>query len=156
MLGTLSRPIYFVNHTDPSVAEGRIWLAPHSAFETPRGWSRHECETLAEVDALQKRLTEQERRDYEREGIRAQLTFAERDRQVRDSLYQRMISSSTSAYERDFIEAWLKLRDDRKRKIYAAKLEAINMVLYSHNYDIPVGRKDNEESVNIDRINVKS
>ena len=153
-LSTLSRPVYFVNHKDPNYAEGHVILAPYSDFQTPEGWSRHECEDLGQVDELQKRLTEQEKRKAERDIFREEAVFGAMRQRVRDDLYAKLVSGETSEYEKEFIREYLKLRDEKRGK-YRDFFGRRSVILYAREYDIPTGRKDNEEKANLDRLEIK-
>lgn len=95
-----------------------------------RGWEWREAGTLAEVDRLQKRLVDQE-------NVRANhmaYTVGDRSRAIKDAvadnLRQRMCSSSTSAFERDFIGLYLKLREDKRDK-YRDRLTEHNWYLWA-------------------------
>lgn len=110
--GSLDPVIYFEN------SSGYVILAPIQIGEgsalarkiyeeryRPQGWEWREAGAngLHEVDALQKRLVDQE---LQRNTAMADKSSYERDivrRQVADSLRQRMISAGTSEFERDFI-----------------------------------------------------
>lgn len=95
-------------------------------------WEWRETDgTLAGVDVLQKRLVEQERRRTEtmleghsllREASRAA---------VRDSLYARLVSSQTSAFEKEAIRYWLDAREEKHRDKYAREMENHNWFLWA-------------------------
>lgn len=150
-LGTLEPVIYFVNHTDPRRPEGYVVLAPFSSFQTPEGHSREEAHTLAEVDVLQKRLIEQEQRTIESEYFYNEALVATQRQEIRDRLYARMVSSSTSEYEKEFIQLYLQLREDRRAKYRQTFLER-TMYLRAREMDTPKDRRADEERVNTDRI----
>lgn len=99
-----------------------------------QGWMLKEAGTLAEVDDLQKRLVEQERRKLEYAAARDEAVSAHLWRQTGDSLRQRMMSSSTTAYEREFIELYLQLREDKREKHRQRFLET-EMYLWAREYD---------------------
>lgn len=124
-LGTLDPIVYFEN------SEGAIVLPPETAtaryfYEGHRGGSGRtyrelgfewrEAGTLAEIDALQKRLVEQERREAERnaevDDARSRMIWEK----VGASLRARMVSSSTSEYEKEFIRLYLELREERRAR----------------------------------------
>lgn len=87
--------------------------------------------TLSSVDALQKDLEDQERRnDKQMLAAHGFMRDAVRSR-VADNLRQRMCSAATSEYEREFIAAYLKLREDPKRDKYRQALEHRNYYLYA-------------------------
>ena len=124
-LGTLDPVIYFDN------ARGEIVLPPttsdaryfYEGFRDAtgktyrdRGFEYREAETLAEIDALQRRLVERDRRDNERKLQYDEAARGEAWRRIGDSLRARMVSSSTSAYEREFIELYLRLREGKRTR----------------------------------------
>lgn len=133
--------------------DGRIFLAPYSEFATPPGCDREYADTLYKVHELEKRLVDQEREQWEKEALTEAAIMGRRIDEVRDRLYQRMCSSSTDQYEKDFIREWLKLRDEKKRNKYAAFLGHRNAYLHALHYDTPKDRRVDEEKVNTDRIN---
>jgi len=150
-LGTLEPVIYFVNHTDPRRPEGYVVLAPYSSFATPPGHSREEARTLAEVDKLQSRLIEQEMRATEADWLYNETLTAGKRKAVEDSLRTRMVSSATTPYEREFIELYLQLRDEKRAK-YQQRFMERTMFLHARENDTPRGRGVDEETVNLDRI----
>lgn len=124
-LGSLSGPVYFEN------SKGEIVLPPSEAdarhfYEgvrdatgqtyRDRGFEYRKCETLGEVDALQRRLVEQDRRANERHAQMDESRRAGAWQRIGDSLRARMVSSSTSAFEREFIELYLRLREEKRAK----------------------------------------
>lgn len=124
-LGTLDPVIYFEN------SNGEIVLPPNSSearyfYEGFRqasgktyrelGFEWREAETLAEVDALQRRLVEQDRRANERNAERDERSRSASWQRIGDSLRARMVSSSTSPYEREFIALYLQLREEKRAR----------------------------------------
>lgn len=95
-------------------------------------WQWRETDgTLSGVDALQKRLVDQEQR---RDGamLESHMMVRERFRKsVADSLYSRMTSAATSEFEKEFIRLYLDLRDDKKRDKYRTQLEHRNHFLWA-------------------------
>lgn len=150
-LGTLEPVVYFRNHRDPAHPEGFLMLAPYSEFPTPRGYSRETAETLSEVDRLQKILLEQEQRQWEAEAIYDEVVMGQRQRAVVDRLRTRMVSGATSPYERDFIEAYLALREDKREK-YRQRWMERTAYLHAREYDTPKGRAVDDEGFRVDRI----
>lgn len=151
-LGTLSPVIFFVNHRDPAHEPGYILLAPHSDFATPEGYSREYADTLSAVDRLQSRLQEQEARLWQQEADASLAVGAERREAIADSLRQRMCSSSTSAYEREFIRLYLQLREEKRQKHQQRFLER-NAFLYAREFDLG-DRKSDTEEVRLDKLTV--
>jgi hypothetical protein len=140
-----------VNHQDPAHREGYLMLAPYTACPTPRGWSREEACTLRDVYKLQARIQEQEVEDWKREGARDIDLLRQKFELTRDRMLTRMASSSTSAYDRDFMRAYLQLQEAKLAK-HEARFECRNAYLWSLEMDAPKGRRDDEESFNVDRI----
>ncbi len=144
--GTLSSPIYFER------SDGQIDLPVYEAghpelarkiFESARykyhpteKWEwREDCHSLADVSQLNDRLVEQEvRRNEAMYGAHLQLREMVRSR-VASSLRQKMVSSSTSPYEREFIQLYMELRDQKQRDKYGQELMNRNYYLTSLEYD---------------------
>jgi hypothetical protein len=114
--GNIEPVIYFVNHRDPAHPPGYLMLAPYSDFPTPEGYERCGADTLREVDRLQARLIEQERRQWESELERDEAQFQAKSDEVRDRLYARMTSISTPEFEKEFIRLYLSLRIDKRER----------------------------------------
>ena len=150
-LGTLAPCIYFVNHQDPAHREGYLILAPYSSMPTPNGYSREEATTLRECYRLQQRLQEQEAEDWKRESSHDIELLRARFRQTRDRMIQRMASSSTTAFDRDFMAAYLQLQEQKLEK-HERNFECRDAYLRSLEFDTPRGRRDDEESFKVDRI----
>lgn len=134
-LGSLDPVVYFQN------SRGEIVLPPDSTlaryfYEGARdsngktyrdlGFEWREAGTLAEVDDLQRRLVEQDRRSNEAGAERDEALRGESWRRVGDRLRARMVSSSTSTYEREFIGLYLRLRDEKRAKHRQRWLERVS------------------------------
>ena len=151
-LGTLEPVVYFVNHKDPAHPDGFIMLAPYTSYPTPEGYSRHEADTLAEVDKLQKQLMYQEATANERDYLYDQWLTGGKYQEVGDRLYARMTSSATSEYEKDFIKAYLQVIRPEKREIARQRWLERQCYLSARENDIPKGRRADEEAFKVDRI----
>jgi hypothetical protein len=151
-LGSLEPVIYFRNHRDPAHPPGFLMLAPYSDFPTPAGYTREAADTLADVDRLQRSLIEQERRDAEAELLHDEVVLGRRYAEMTDKLRARMVSSSTSPYDRDFIEAYLKLREEKRDRHRQRFLERV-MFLHAREMDTPRDRRVDDETVKLDRVN---
>lgn len=151
-IGTLEPVIYFVNETDPRRPRGHIVLAPYSSFPCPSTHRAEAAETISEVNKLQSRLIEQTRAELIDEKLSEESATARARERVVDSLRERMISSSTSAFERDFITHYLWLRDEKKREKWRGILEGTQMYLHALEMDQDPARGADEERVNLDRI----
>ena len=139
--GTLNPIIYFKRFSD-----GYVILAPHERGHGPevarmlfdtryhKEWEWCEAGTLAEAQRLEKQLIEQGLR--ERDHM-ASVVGAEREqikRQTHSNLYQRLCSSATSEWEKQFIRAWLML-DESKRDKYSQRLKEHNEYLWALQMD---------------------
>jgi hypothetical protein len=135
-MGTLSPIVFFENSV------GEIALPPTTEearriYETSyraRGWEWREAGTLAEVDALQRRMVEAERRQLERELERDDRVVETAQARVRSRLYARMASSTTSEYEKEFIRLYLQLREE-KRATYRQRWMERVFYLWSREQD---------------------
>lgn len=139
-LGTLNPVIYFEN------ASGYVILPPEEigkpgiarmVYEQRykgEGWEWREAGTLADVDRLQSRLVGQE--------MSVQRSHADRENLNRDRVYeitgaslrQRMTSSTCTPFERDFIDAYLRMREDR-RGVYQQRWTEAQMYLWAREQD---------------------
>jgi hypothetical protein len=138
--GSLRPVIYFENKDHyviiPPEEVGVVGIARKVYEEKYKalGWEWREASTLHEVDKLQKRLVDQE--------VRRNSAMADRNSECRDRAFhysgqilrQRMCSSSTTPWERDFIAAYLKMRED-KRDRYRDALTHHNYYLYAREND---------------------
>ena len=150
-LGSASAIEYFCNRRDPSRPPGYVILAPYSGARLPNGYTREFADTLSAVDRLQFTLLSQEKKQWEKEQIHEESLVAERQRGVVDRLRALMCSNSTSPYERDFIEAYLKLREDKREK-WRQAYEHRQAYLSVLAKECPPDRLPNEEKVNLDRM----
>lgn len=151
MLSSLEAVVYFVNHEDSAHPSGYILLAPTSSHPTPEGYTREFARSLPEIDRLQATLVAQERAEWERDLAADESLMAARRSDVRDRLYARMVSSATSAYEREFIELYLQLREEKRARHRQRFLER-SAFLTAREMDTPRGRQVYEERVNVERI----
>jgi hypothetical protein len=77
---------------------------------------RCEANTLAEVDLLQRQLQQATYERCQRELRRDEEAFAESRERVRSSLTAKIASSATTEYEREFLRAYIQLREDKRDK----------------------------------------
>jgi hypothetical protein len=141
-LGRLSPIIYYENVDGvivlpPTTEDARYFYEKRGAdgrsFKD-NGFEIREADTLQAVDTLQRRLVEAERR---RLG-----DVAERDERVSEAIWKkrgedlraRLVSGSTSEYEKDFIRLYLQLRDEKRAKHRQRWLEA-QMYLEAREFD---------------------
>jgi hypothetical protein len=142
-LGTLTPCIYFVNHRDPRHPEGYIMLAPYTDCPTPEGYSRHEAGTLADIDTLQRRLLEQCQREWEQEMSLDEAQWRSRWDAITDRLHARLVSSSTSEYDKAFIREYIKLRVE-KRDRHRQRFTERTAYIYAREMDLGSRRADEE------------
>ena len=114
--GRLSPILYFENERGhivlpPSSEGAREALARSYARD---GYELREADTLALVEKLQKRLVAQELEAQERQAAHSAALRDRAWRETGDRLSARMASSSTTPWERDFIEAYFKLREEKR------------------------------------------
>lgn len=143
--GTLS-PIFYLERSDgyvilpvydagcPEQAK-RVYEERYKNHRTEKWEWKATDGTLSAVDALQKRLEAQElRRDS---GMLASHTMMREQvrSHVASNLRQRMCSSSTTPYEREFIELYLRLREDPLRDKYRQSLEHREYFLWARELD---------------------
>jgi len=142
--GSLAPVIYFEN------SSGYVILAPEQIGQgtalarkiyeeryRPQGWEWREAGAngLHEVDALQKRLIDQE---VSKDRMMADKSSYERDvvrREIAERLRARMTSSDTTEFEREFIRHYLTLREDSKRDKYRETLKQHNYYLWAREQD---------------------
>ena len=96
--------------------DGTISLPPTDDTPCPPDYMRCEANTLDEVDKLQKRLQQATYERCQRELQRDEEAFAESRERVRSSLTAKIASSATTEYEREFLRAYIQLREEKRDK----------------------------------------
>lgn len=131
--GKIDLPVFEAGH--PELAR-QVYESHRYKYHPTEKWEwREGGHTMADVDAFQKRLTDQELRQNEvMYGNHVQMREAVR-KNVADSLRRTMCSSSTSPYEREFIQHYLNLRDQPKRDRYGQELMNRNYYLMAREFD---------------------
>ena len=99
-------------------ARGHHILAAYTGCPPPEGYRVEYVDTLAGVDRLQAVLQSQDMQAAEAEFVDEEERSRVVRERVRSNLVTRMRSSDCTPWEREFIEEYLKLRDERKRKKY--------------------------------------
>ena len=140
-LGTLSPVVYFVN------SAGKILLPPidvkdgigatRQVYEQKyrrEGYEWREAGTLQAVQKLQKQLIEQEQRILDHMGEVDERRRKAVHARTSSTLRQRMASSSTSVYEREFIKLWLDMVESKQDK-YTERFTHRNMYLQALEFD---------------------
>ena len=100
-------------------AAGDIQLPPNDECYfsfCPAGYDRFEANTLDEVDRLQKALQRQTYERQHREWEHDEQAWAAARQRVIDSLHATLASSATTEYEREFIRAYIQLREEKRAK----------------------------------------
>jgi len=96
--------------------DGTVLLPPDSATPCPRDCIEREANTLAEVEALERRLQLASRCVAEQEVERDDAVFAASRERVRADLTTTLASSHTDPFEKEFIREYLKLRDEKRAR----------------------------------------
>lgn len=110
--------------------DGAIELPPTDDIQPRKGWEVREANTLPELDRLRDRLVQSARDRHDREVQNDELVWAEQRKATLSSLIATARSSATSAYEKDFIDAYLRLRADKRaeyQKRYACDMAYFEM-----------------------------
>jgi hypothetical protein len=135
--GRVTSIIYFASQDGqvilPPTTEDARWL--YRTHYQNRGWEWCEASTLAEVDALQDRLCSLDKDKREMDFERDERKFAEGRERIRSSIYQRMISSSTSPFMRDFYWYYLHVHQPEKREQYRQRYFEATSYLWSREMD---------------------
>jgi hypothetical protein len=96
--------------------DGTVLLPPSDDIPCPADCIDREANTLDEVDKLQKRLQQATYERCQRELQRDEEAFAESRERVRSSLTAKIASSATTEYEREFLRAYIQLREEKRDK----------------------------------------
>lgn len=159
--GTIEPVFYFVNGSNPNHILGYVMLAPYTGggdrclCPTPEGYHLEYADTLPAVTKLERKLQQQESEQAEREGQRETELLERRRKELRDRIYQRIASSDTDEWNKEFYRLYLQLSDDRKRKKYQQRFLERQSYLYALHHDLGKRRADSEE-FNADKHTVKS
>ena len=149
---TMQAVIYFVNYGDTTRPKGWLVLAPYTGCPAPRGYELREAGTLPEIDHLEHTLQNQEAAERSADLVHDEALMGPIRDQIRQRLYSRMTSSDCPSFEKEFIQAYLSHRIDRRAK-WHAKYQEYQCYLKARHFDTPKGRGDGEETVNLDRVN---
>lgn len=98
--------------------EGKPELARKEYLEIykPRGFEWREASSWPEWTKLQGRLVAQEARQQEIYRDNLMQNYDAAAKKIRDAFYQRMTSSATSQWEREFLQGWLQLKETKRAK----------------------------------------
>ena len=159
--GQIEPVFFFVNGADPNHPPGYIMLAPYTGggdrcqCPTPSGYRLEYADTLPAVDLLERTLQQQEREQSAREGEREWALLEVRRKAIRDRLYERINSSSTDEWTREFLKLWLQLSDERKRQQYAQRFLEHESYLWARHNDCGDRKADSEE-VSLDKLTMRT
>lgn len=129
--GQIDGPDYFQHHetghimlppgdsTDPNTLRRAVYQIKNDSRY--RDYEYRKVTTLSELDELTKRMVLQEAQAREKEGQYEAKALAQWEKSFKDKIYQKLASSSTSEYEKEFLRLWLQLRDEKKKKAYAQR-----------------------------------
>jgi hypothetical protein len=131
---------------------GHLTLAPFSDCPTPDGAIKEEADTLVAIDKLVDILRRQEYESSEREMRNDMNLVAAKDKEIRDRIYQRITSGSTSEYEKEFLRLYMQLRDERKRVTYRQRYMEAQWYLAAREQNLG-NRAADKEVVNLDKVN---
>lgn len=131
---------------------GHLTLAPFSDCPTPDGAIKEEADTLHAIDKLVDQLRKQEYETNQREMQYDMNLMATRDKEIRDRIYQRISSSVTTEYEKEFLRLYMQLRDERKRETYRQRYLEAQWYLAAREQNLGDRAADKEE-VSLDKIN---
>jgi hypothetical protein len=144
--GCVAAVIYF------RYPNGHLVLAPFTDCPTPDGAIKEEADTLTQIDKLVDQLRKQEYETSQREMHYDQSLMASKDKEIRDRIYQRISSSATTEYEKEFLRLYMQLRDERKRETYRQRF--MEAQWYLHARENNLGDRDAAaETVNLDKVN---
>lgn len=134
-LGTLDPVLYFEN------ANGHIILPPAEIGQGPalarqiyetrykkQGYEWREAGTLNDVDRLQQRLVAQESAVRAAQGERMDAVREKVRRETSSNLRTRMQSAGCSAYEREFIQLWLDMDEQKRQKFTQRWTERVEYI----------------------------
>lgn len=96
-----------------------VLLPPTDSTPCPTDCLEREANSLDEVDKLQRRLQDATYRRCQQELMRDEVALLESRERVRSSIADRIASSATSQYERDFLREYIKLREEKRDKYRA-------------------------------------
>jgi hypothetical protein len=131
---------------------GHLTLAPFSDCPTPDGAIKEEADTLTQIDRLVDTLRKQEAESAQNEMHYDQSLFKKRNDEIRDRIYARISSNTTTEYEKEFLRLYLSLRDERKRELYRQRFMEAQWYLHARENDLG-DRPADKESVNLDKVN---
>jgi hypothetical protein len=144
--GTVAPLVYF------RYPNGHLTLAPFTDCPTPDGAIREEVDTLISIDKVVDILRRQEADAAQREMRYDMALTKQREQEIRDRIYQRISSSATTEYEREFLRLYVQLRDERKRELYRQRFMEAQWYLHARENDLG-DREADKEMVNLDKVN---
>lgn len=122
--------------------DGAILIPPTSDIPCPPNCIERYCNSIRDVESLVRRMQQAAMDEADRAGVRHQIVWEPKLKAIRDSLISKMHQAGVSQYERDFIEAWMKLRDEKKKEHYARLFEQRRVIAEALEYDRPQTAED--------------
>lgn len=108
--GTIEPVIYFENK------RGRVIVAPDTSHPTPEGYQRRECRTLAEVDALTRRVNAQDQAHFDDLMEKDRRIMQLKRESIKAKLSQRLLAIDCTPIERAFIKGAFAYFDRKERE----------------------------------------
>lgn len=106
---------------------GELMVAPDSRMRPLRGWTRHECKTVAEVEQFSRRMAQQEYQKFKtmrvEEHIRSQ---AKRD-QLKANCRLRLAQGCISQEDERLTRATLESLERKDQALYALIADQVNL-----------------------------
>jgi hypothetical protein len=96
------------------VKQGYVIVSPHTDHRTPEGYERKECRYLHEVDALTKKMNQQDQDQFGAMMGKDREIMRQRREKNRATLRQRMLAADCNAFERAFIKGALEYLDKKE------------------------------------------
>jgi hypothetical protein len=117
----------------PSLAAARaaLALAKYAHFEL------REANTIAEVESLERRLRAKVKADAEIEIAGDEARCAAERQRIRSNLQAAIASAATDQYTKDYLRAWIALRDQKRREKYKSTFQQREAYFEALHYDRP-------------------
>lgn len=117
--------------------DGTIYIPPSADIPCPSHCIERFCLSLPDVERLVRRMERIAMDEAERAGMRHSIVWEPKLKAIRESLIAKMSAAGVSAYERDFIEHWLRLSDQKKKERYAELFGQRRVVAEALEFDRP-------------------
>lgn len=104
--------VYFEN------SRGHVIVAPNRDHPTPWGYRREEADTVAKIERLSRKMSDQEHQRVEELNERDWLLYERAIKENRSKLFARLMATDCSAKEAGFVRAAIKRLDDNLHRRY--------------------------------------